>query len=274
MQKRMRLFIFLGLVTTSLIACTTTGPGATPTLPPTEAITTAPPPTPETTEAATAEATAEATVPSADDFVNGLKSAVAARDFTALQSYMADPFTVGYWLSEGVQSSPAEAAALFESSFLPEDAQIIWDDGETDLSQLLQGQLPDTFLPPGKELATALLSYGWGPDAAGEAILFITEQPAGTFQWELMLYSGFGFAGIPTEVQAVVINADEATFYSGPGEEFEPVATVFGGFSYPVIGSSQDGAWWHLRCFEDNNILIPQCWVSADPAISSPATPP
>jgi hypothetical protein len=273
----MRLFIFLGLVMTSLIACTATDPGATPTLSPTGAVTTVPPPTPEATEAATAEATAEATVPSAaslDDFVNGLKSAVAARDFTALQSYMADPFTVGYWLSEGVQSTPAEAAALFESSFLPEDAQIIWDDGETDLSQLLQGQLPDTFLPPGKELAATLLSYGWGPDAAGEAILFITEQPDGAFQWELMLYSGFGYAGIPTEVQAVVITADEATFYSGPGEAFEPVATVFGGFSYPVIGSSQDGNWWRLRCYDDNNVLIPQCWVSADPAISSPTTLP
>ncbi len=262
MQKQIRLFIFLGLVMAALIACTPTGQEVTPTLPPAEA---------------TATATVEATTPAADSleaFVNGIKLAVAARDFTALQSYMADPFTVGYWLSEGVASTPAEAVALFESSFLPQDAQIIWDDGETDLSQLLQGQLADSFLGPDKEVAAALLSYGWGPDAAGEAIHFITEQPDGTFRWDTMLYSGFGFAGIPTEVQAIVINADEATFYSGPGETFDPVATVVGGFSYPVIGSSQDGNWWRLRCYDDNNALIPQCWVSADPAVSSPTTMP
>jgi hypothetical protein len=119
-----------------------------------------------------------------------------------------------------------------------------------------------------------LLSYGWGPDAGGEAIQFITKQPDGTFQWELMLYSGFGFTGFPTDVEAVVINADEATFYSGPGDTFEAVATVFGGMPYPVTGVSQDNAWWRLRCYDDNNVLIPQCWVSADPAITSPTTLP
>lgn len=281
MQKRIPLFILLGLMMAFLITCTSTGQDIAPTLPPSEASIPPPLPTPEASTAATTEATAtagvEATAPvtgSLEEFVDGLKLAVAERDFAALQSYMADPFTVGYWLSEGVQSNPAEATALFESNFLPQDAQIIWDNGETDLSQLLQGQLAETFLGPDKEVAAALLSYGWGADAAGEAIHFITEQPDGSFRWDTMLYSGFGFAGMPTEVQAVVINADEATFYSGPGEGFEPVATVAGGFTYPVIGSSQDGGWWRLRCYGDNNELIPQCWVSADPAVSSPTTMP
>jgi hypothetical protein len=211
---------------------------------------------------------------SLDEFIDGLKQAIASRDFTTLESLMADPFTVGYWMSEGVQSSPAEAAALFESNFLPDDAQIVWADPATDLSPMLQGQPPETFLAPGKELAAALLSYGWGPDAGAEAIQFITRQPDGTFKWELMLYSGFGFNGFPTEVKAVVINVDEATFYSGPGEEYEPVAIVFGGMPYPVVGVSQDNGWWRLRCYDDNNVLIPQCWVSADPAVTSPTTLP
>jgi hypothetical protein len=224
---------------------------------------------------ATIPVEATATVPSAslDEFISGLMSAIDSRDFAALQRYMTDPFTIGYWLSEGVSSSPAEAVELFESSFLPEGAQIIWADPDTDLSWMLQGQSPGSFLGPDKEVVAALLSYGWGEDAAGEAIQLITQRPDGTYSWEFMLYSGFGFAGFPSEVTAVVINADEATFYDGPGTTFNPVATVFGGTTYPVIGASTDNQWWRLRCYDDNNALIPQCWVSADPAITSPTTP-
>lgn len=191
-----------------------------------------------------------------------------------MQTLMADPFSVGYWLSEGVSYSPAEAAQLLETSLLPDGSQVTWADPGMDLASLLQGQPPASFLGPDRQVAAALLSYGWGEDGSAEAIQFITQQPDGTFRWELMLYSGFGFTGLPTDVAAVLINADEATFYSGPGESYEPVATVFGGMTYPVIGVSLDQQWWRLTCYDDNNVLMPQCWVSADPAISSPTAAP
>jgi hypothetical protein len=181
---------------------------------------------------------------------------------------------VGYWLSEGVSYAPAEAAAFLESAMLPEGAQIVWADPEMDLAPLLQGQPPATFLGPDKEVAAALLSYGWGENGDAEAIQFISRQADGSYRWELMLYSAFGFMGLPTDVEAVIVNADEATFYAGPGTEYEPVATVFGGQTYPVIGVSQDQQWWRLRCYDDVNALIPQCWVSADPAVTSPTTLP
>lgn len=243
-----------------------------PTLPTTEATPTTAAPSATATPTGPAEATA-APAASLDEFINQFKLAVTARDFTALEGMMADPFTVGYWLSEGVTLSPDEAAAEL-GNLLPTDAQIVWADAGTDLTQMLQGQPPAAFLGPGREVAAALLSYGWGEDAAGEAIQFITQRPDGGYQWELMLYSGFGFAGMPTTVEAVVINADEATFYSGPGTEYEPVATVAGGLPYPVISASQDNGWWRLRCYDDNNALIPSCWVSADPAVTSPTSLP
>lgn len=282
MRKR-QIFTLLALVPSILIiACSPSGAQVDSTPPATQVVETAVPvpsatsvPTQPAAATVQVEATATTAAPTAslDEFVEGLKLAVAARDFDTLQSFMSDPFVVGYWLSEGVESSPAEAAAQFEANFLPEEAQIIWADPETDLAGMLQGQPPATFLAPDKELAAALLSYGWGPDATAEAIQFITRQPDGTFKWDLMLYSGFGFSGFPTEVTSVVINSDEATFYAGPGTTFEPVATVFGGMAYPVIGVSQDSQWWRLQCYDDNNGLIPQCWVSADPAVSSPSTP-
>lgn len=245
-----------------------------PTDQPTESAPTAAPTQPATTATEPTETVPVPDATSLDAFIGSLQAAVAARDFAALQGLMADPFSVGYWLSEGVSYAPAEAAAFLESAMLPEGAQIVWADPEMDLAPLLQGQPPATFLGPDKEVAAALLSYGWGENGDAEAIQFISRQTDGSYRWELLLYSAFGFLGLPTDVAAVVVNADEATFYAGPGTEYEPVATVFGGQTYPVIGVSQDQQWWRLRCYDDANAPIPQCWVSADPAITSPSTLP
>ena len=284
-----KIFGFLFMLSLSIVtlatACTPGGTELESTPEATLAIETATPdpiastPTkaPATQPAATVEANETAT-PAASatlaEYIDGFQRAVAGRDFTALQTYMADPFSVGYWLSEGVTYSPAEAAALLETSFMPEGTQIMWADPDMDLAPMLQGQAPASFLGPDKQVAAALLSYGWGEDGAAEAIQFITQQPDGTFHWELMLYSGFGFMGLPTDVEAVLISADEASFHGGPGDSYKVVATIFGGQTYPVIGVSQDQQWWRLRCYDDNNALIAQCWVSADPAITIPTTLP
>lgn len=228
------------------------------------------PPQPTDTPPPTSTPSAE----SLDDFVNRLKAAIDGRDFGTIQTLMADPFTVGYWLSEGVSVSPSEATTQFETNLLPEGAAIRWADESTDLTSLLQGQPPATFLGPDKALAAALLSYGWGPDGNAEGIVFISQQPDGAYVWDLLLYSGFGFTGMPTDVEAISIVADEATFYGGPGEDYEPVASVVGGMVYPVSGVSTDGQWWRLVCYDDNNVRIPNCWVSADPAISQATTLP
>lgn len=270
--------MMLSMIAISLLAACTpdSAPGEITPQPTTPVATIAPEPTEAPTQAPTApiEATAEPTIVkpnSVEAFTTALMQAIAGRDFTTLQTLMANPFNVGYWLSEGVSYSPDEATAFLESNFLPEEAQIVWADPATDLAPMLQGQPPETFLGPDKQVAAALLSYGWGKDGSAEAIQFITQQPDGTYRWELMLISAFGFMGLPTDTEAVVINADEATFYAGPGETYESVATVFGGMTYPVIGISQDQQWWRLRCYDDNNVLIPQCWVTADPAVAAPS---
>lgn len=225
---------------------------------------------PPTTEPPTVEPTIAPATGTLDEFVATLQQAINARNFATLQTLMSDPFNVGYWLSEGVSYSPAEAVAFLETTYLPPNAQISWADPATDLTPLLQGQPPSTFLGPDKQVAAALLSYGWGEDGATEAIHFIAQQPDGSYRWELILVSAFGFSGMPTDVTLVTVNTD-ATFYSGPGETYEQAARVFGGQAYPVSGVSLDGLWWRLRCYDDTNAIIPQCWVSADPAVSSPA---
>lgn len=271
MSQQIKFLILAVLSLFLLIACQPTGEvGVTPdvTLPPapTEAAT-------PTTELPTATPPATDAPPATlDAFIIQLQAALSARDFPTMQTLMSDPFTVGFWLSEGVQYTPAEAVAAFENDFLPAGATLVWADPNMDLAPLLQGQPPASFLGPDKLVVATLLSYGWGQDAAAEAIQFIIQQPDGTYRWDTMLYSGFGL-GAPTDADSVLINGDEATFYSGPGTSYEPVATVFGGQTYPVLGISDDGAWWRLLCFDDANEWIASCWVSADPTVTTPAMP-
>lgn len=285
MSRRVTILLIL-LAALFAVACSPTDAevGETPaaTLPPAPATATLPaeataPPTAAasaTVLAATPTLAATATPPlpgQSDAFIAQLQAALAARDSAALQALMADPFTIGYWLSEGVSLSPAEAASQI-LALLPEGATLAWAAADADLTPLLQGMPPASFLGPDKQVAAAVLGVGWGDDGAGEAIQFITQLPDGSYRWDTMLYSSFGF-GTLTQVEAVVITADEATFYSGPGTQYAPVATVVGGMNYPVIGANEDSTWWRLRCYDDANAQIPLCWVSADPAVSSPTTP-
>jgi hypothetical protein len=258
---------------------TTSLPTQTPTAT-TEPATATAEPSPTMTPPATAEPATATAEPSptvidtalpvdAEEFIDSLKLVIAGRDFTAMQSLMADPFAIGVWLSEISSYSPGEAIAAFQdNNLLPEGAQITWADPDLDLEQIL-GQPPPSNRPFA-EVAAALYSYGWGEDGSGETILFIVRQPDGSYRWESILVSALGYIGFPTDVTSVTINAAEATFYSGPDESYEPVATVFGGQSYPVISVSADNLWWRLRCFDDNDVPIPQCWVSADTAVTSP----
>lgn len=283
MLQRMKVLVLGLLLGLLLVACQPVGDevGVTPeaTLPaaPTEAATTEPTATVEAATA-TAEPEATATAPattepaaSLDAFIAQMQQAATARDVATLEGLMADPFTIGYWLSEGVQLSAGEAA-LQVVDLSPADGALRWAPADLDLAPLLMGQPPATFLGPDKQVAATVLSAGWGEDGAGEAVHFITQQPDGAYRWDTMLYSGFGLAA-PTEAVSVVINGDEATFYSGPGTSYAPVATVFGGQSYPVLGVSDDGAWWRLLCYDDANVWIASCWVSADPAVTTPAMP-
>lgn len=244
-----------------------------PAVVPTSGATGLPTPTVAPADQPTASATLEPPVTpgqTLDSFIQAVELSITERDFTAMQALMSDPFAIGYWRSEGVTLNPAEAAAEIERSLLPANATITFNDPGSDISAMLDNQ-PAEALVNGKKLAATLLSRGWGQDGRGEAILFITEKPEGGYTWDLLLFAGFGFMTAPTTVTGVTIVDEDTTLYSGPGESFPPVATVAAGLPYPVIGASDDGRWWRLTCFDEENGLIPSCWVSADPAVSQPS---
>jgi hypothetical protein len=80
-------------------------------------------------------------------------------------------------------------------------------------------------------------------------------------------------AVLETDVQ-YVLALEDLTLYSGPGGDYVPIGSVFGGQVALVTGVSGDGEWWRVMCPDDT---VGSCWLSADPAITLttlPATEP
>jgi hypothetical protein len=75
---------------------------------------------------------------------------------------------------------------------------------------------------------------------------------------------------VETKVRYVLALKD-VTIYRGPGTTYESIGPVFEGQVALVAGTSADGAWWRVICPDDT---VGDCWVSADPELTEPATPP
>jgi hypothetical protein len=75
---------------------------------------------------------------------------------------------------------------------------------------------------------------------------------------------------LQTGVRYVLANQDIA-MYAGPGQGYPRIGQVFGGQVVWVTGESTDGAWWRVICPDDT---VGNCWLSGDPALTQPTTPP
>jgi len=109
------------------------------------------------------------------------------RSTQTVTSLMDDTFIVGYWRSEGVEYSPAEAFDAIQQIFLPNDAVPEFPDQPAytlpaDLNVL-------GIWNPSVNVVDAVYSTGWGEGGAGEAFLIIAQRPDGTYFWYSVLYS-------------------------------------------------------------------------------------
>ncbi|HKZ85304.1 MAG TPA: LysM peptidoglycan-binding domain-containing protein [Anaerolineae bacterium] len=75
---------------------------------------------------------------------------------------------------------------------------------------------------------------------------------------------------LPTDVQYVLALAD-VNMRVGPGLEFARMSHIAAGQVAKVTGMSGNGQWWRVIC-PDNT--VGNCWVSADPSLTQPTTPP
>jgi len=119
---------------------------------------------------------------------------ISSRNLSALHGYMADPFTIGYWGSEGRSAPPPEITAELARDRLPADP----------LTPLAFTTVPDQFPPlagqpvgdmlgPDTNVVLVVYSEGWGPDGQGAALLFVAQDQAGKYYWPGMVYSSGHF---------------------------------------------------------------------------------
>jgi uncharacterized protein YraI len=88
------------------------------------------------------------------------------------------------------------------------------------------------------------------------------------------MLSGLTLATSPapssTDVEYVIALTDLA-IYRGPDTGHQQIGGIADGQTALVTGASQDAEWWRVICPNDT---IGDCWVSADPLLSQPTTPP
>jgi hypothetical protein len=69
-----------------------------------------------------------------------------------------------------------------------------------------------------------------------------------------------------TSTQYVLAQQD-VTIYSGPGEDYEVVGSIFDGQTALVTGAGFDNDWWRVICPDDT---VGNCWVTGDTAFVTP----
>ena len=116
---------------------------------------------------------------------------LSSRNTAALPGFMADPFIIGYWRSEGVSLTPDEAIAEMGNSMLPADPSLHPLAFTVDRSAFpaLQGIPVEGMFGPDVAIAHIIYSEGWGLNGEGAALIFIAQNPSGGFYWHGLVYS-------------------------------------------------------------------------------------
>jgi len=118
--------------------------------------------------------------------IDGLRS----RNLSALHGFMADPFTIGYWGSEGYSASPAQITAELGQSRLPADPSTpLTFTSESSEFPPLAGQPPETLFGPDLDVVQVIYSEGWGLDGQGAGLLYFVRDGSGRLVWQALLYS-------------------------------------------------------------------------------------
>lgn len=137
------------------------------------------------------EASFELTANELPSFKAQMVEALNARDYDRLRSMMGQPFMIAYWRSEGTDNTPDQAIEQLQLNLLNSSSPIVSDESR-DLTALL-GMDPVTIVGPEVVQASPLFTSGWGQDGRDEAILFIAENPDGSFYWYGVLFAIDGF---------------------------------------------------------------------------------
>lgn len=123
-----------------------------------------------------------------------IQDGLRSRNTSALLGYMVDPFTIGYWQSEGISGAPADMLEQIQGLYNyydPDYTPRLSFTTDRDLFPDLGGINPEIMF--GTQLNVVLLVYsqGWGVNGGESSLLFFTQDPDGTFKWYGMVYGNF-----------------------------------------------------------------------------------
>jgi hypothetical protein len=115
---------------------------------------------------------------------------IRSRNLSALHGFMADPFAIGFWGSEGYSASPPEITAELAQNRLPVDpaAPMSFTADETDFPPLA-GQPVGTLFGPDLDVVQVIYTEGWGPNGQGAALLYFVRDSTGQLVWHSLAYS-------------------------------------------------------------------------------------
>lgn len=126
-----------------------------------------------------------------------LLEAIIALNFDAMAQWMADPFMIGLWRSEGVTVSSSEALQELKTSHLGPGSQVTLE--ASNLAEAWLEMSPISLLPPERRDGAAfLLLSGWGLTGEEQALLLLTRQPDGAYVWYGLVRAPQGFQTQPT----------------------------------------------------------------------------
>lgn len=129
-----------------------------------------------------------------ETYVRALAAALQGKNFDALKSMMGDPFTIGYWLSEGTQPSRDQAVELLKKWIAPASDIVVDVADKTDQTKLLNGTNPLGMWDPNTKVVKSVYVKGLGETGKDEALLIIAQRADQSLYWYGMLFAGGGFA--------------------------------------------------------------------------------
>jgi hypothetical protein len=129
---------------------------------------------------------------SAEALACDIQAALLSRDMQTLASLMRDPFTIGYWGSEGRWASPMDMVNELSRSRLPADASGLTFTTDRNNFPPLHGMPPERMFGPDVDVALIVYSEGWGGEGQGAALLYIVRDGM-AYRWDSMVYAHVHF---------------------------------------------------------------------------------
>jgi hypothetical protein len=115
---------------------------------------------------------------------------IRSRNLAAAPSWMADPFIIGYWGSEGREDTPFGIIEELRTSRLPQDPSLPMSfTTDRDAFPPLAGTPVEVLFGPDVDVALVIYSEGWGLNGEGAALLYFAEDAEGELYWYALAYS-------------------------------------------------------------------------------------